>query len=180
VHLTRKRKIRIFQTDDEIRLVLTQTERAVSEYKPLLVKEENKMGKEGREAAARDMEVVRGPETALAGFRKNPQAFNGPLGFAFFEWIDDARHNALLSSVSASGLLTVSLIDGNKEKALTYADLSKDFANVSTVFYTLSENAGALFARYVSGEEDLAKLGLKVATDRTNALKKKGDTASKQ
>jgi len=38
-----------FPTDDEIRLVLTQTERAVNEYRPLLDRWEKMLGKEGAE-----------------------------------------------------------------------------------------------------------------------------------
>jgi hypothetical protein len=86
-----------FPTDDEVRLVLTQTERAVNEYTPLLDAWEKTLGKEGLEAVAKDREVVSGIETAIADFRKNPQAFNSPLGFAIFEWLDDACRNALPS-----------------------------------------------------------------------------------
>jgi hypothetical protein len=163
-----------FPTDDEIRLVLTQTERAVAEYKPLLDAEEKVFGKEGAAAVAKDRETVRGLDTAIAGLGKNPQAFSGPLGFAFFEWLDDACRNALLSSVTASNAATVALMDGDKEKAKTNIELAKDLANVSTLFYTISENAGALYTRYVEGLEEVAKKGLKAATDCTDILKKSG------
>ena len=75
-----------FPTDDEIRLVLTQAERAVNEYKPLLDRWEKTLGKEGAEAVAKDRETLRGIDAGIIGFRKNPQAFNSVLGFAFFEW----------------------------------------------------------------------------------------------
>jgi hypothetical protein len=79
-----------FPTDDEIRLVLTQADRAIGQSKPLLDQEANMLGKEGAEAVAKDREVVASLEMAVKGFGKNPQAFNGPLGFTFFEWLDDA------------------------------------------------------------------------------------------
>ncbi len=103
-----------FPTDDEIRLVLTQAERAVNEYKPLLGRWEKTLGKEGAEAVAKDRETLRGIDTGIIGFRKNPQAFNSALGFAFFEWLDDACRNALLSSLSASNTAAVELIDGDR------------------------------------------------------------------
>jgi hypothetical protein len=167
-----------FPTDDEIRLVLTQAKRAVGEYKPLLDMEEKMLGKAGAEAVAKDREVVRGIDTAIELFGKNPQAFNGPLGFAFFEWIDDTGRNALLSSVKASSDSTVDLIDGDAQKARANAELAKDFANISTVFYTVSENAGALYLRYVEGEEQLAKKGFQVATDCADILKKSSKPVS--
>src|SRR5258708_187637 len=67
-----------FPTDVEIKLVLTQADRAVQEYKPLLDMEEKMYGKKGEAAVAKDREVVRGIEIALKAFGKNPQGFNGP------------------------------------------------------------------------------------------------------
>jgi hypothetical protein len=87
-----------FRTDDEIRLVLTQADRAIAQYKPLLDQEQQVLGKEGAAAVAKNREVLAGLELAIKGFKKNPQAFNGPLGFAFFEWLDDASRNAVLCS----------------------------------------------------------------------------------
>ena len=168
-----------FPTDDEIRLVLTQAERAVNEYKPLLDMSEKQQSKDVAEAVAKDRENLRGIETGITAFRKNPQAFNGPLGFAFFEWLDDACRNALLSSVSLSSEAMVGLIDGDTKKAESKAELAKDFANVSTVFYTVSENAGALYTRYSEGIEQVAQLGVKTASECADALKKTKNAATK-
>lgn len=168
-----------FPTDDEIRLVLTQAERAVNEYKPLLEREEKMLGKEGAESVAKDRETVRGIDAAIIGFGKNPQAFNGPLGFTFFEWLDDVCRNALLTSVRASGAVTLALIGGDKEKAQDNIEIAKDFANVSTVFYTVSENAGALYTRYVNGEEQLRKDAVKMLTDCGDILKKRKETVAR-
>jgi hypothetical protein len=166
-----------FPTDDEIRLVLTQAERAIGEYKPLLDMEEKMLGKAGAEAVAKDRQIVHGIDVAIAVFGKNPQAFNGPLGFAFFEWLDDACRNALLSSVSAMDSATEGLMDGDTQKAQANIELAKDLANVSTVLYTVSENAGALYTRYVAGEDKLAQVGLKAATDCVGILKKEKKAA---
>jgi hypothetical protein len=168
-----------FPTDDEIRLVLTQAERAVAEYKPLLDREEKVIGEAGAEALAKDRELVRAIDSAIAVFGKNPQEFNGPLGFAFYEWLDDTTRNALLTAVHASNAATVGLFDGDNHKAESNIELAKDLSNVSTVFYTVSENAGALYSRYVEGEEELAKVGLQVATDCTDFLKKRKKAVSK-
>jgi hypothetical protein len=167
-----------FPTDDEIKLVLTQAARAIGEYKPLLDKEEKMSGKAGAEAVAKYRETVREIAVATIAFRKNPQAFNGPMGFAFFEWLDDACRNALLSSESAMSSATEGLMGGDTQKAQTNIELAKDLANVSTVLYTVSENAGALYTRYVDGEDKLAQVGLKAATDCVDILKKGKKTAS--
>jgi len=90
-----------FPTDDEINLVLTQTDRAMQQYKPLIDQEEIQMGKSYTDAAANDRNVVNSLEMAVKAFRSKPQAFNGPLGFAFFEWLDDAGRNAVLCASGA-------------------------------------------------------------------------------
>jgi hypothetical protein len=47
-----------FPTDDEIKLVLTQTERAIQQYKPLIDQEEIQIGKSAADAVAADRKVV--------------------------------------------------------------------------------------------------------------------------
>ena len=163
-----------FPTDDEIKLLLTQTERAVGQYKPLLDQEESLFSEKGKEAVAKDWEVVHGLETAIKGFRKNPQAFNSNLGFAFFEWIDDADRNTLLCASGASTEAVSLLLDGKTAKARSLAQLSQSCMDMSSLLYTVGENAGALYARYVAGEEALAKQAFDMAQKCTDFLKKSG------
>jgi len=163
-----------FPTDEEIRLLLTQTDRAVEQYKLLLDTEEKLFGKKGAEALTKDRQVVDGIETAIKAFGKNPQAFNGPLGFAFFEWLDDADRNALLCASSAASEAILSMLAGDKDKSEAQVHLSNGCLDVSTLIYTVSENAGALYARYVDGEEKLAQQGYDVAQKCTEILKRNG------
>ena len=163
-----------FPTDEEIKLVLTQADRGIQEYKPLLDNEEKMYGKKGEAAVAKDREVVRGIETAIKAFGKNPQAFNGPLGFSFFEWLDDASRNALLCASSALTEGSANMAAGGQAKAAMEISLSQSCMAISTLFYTVSENAGALYTRYVEGEERLAEFSAQVAQKCAEALKQKG------
>jgi len=52
--------------------------------------EVGQMGKSYTDAASNDRKVVSSLEMAVKAFKGKPQGFNGPLGFAFFEWLDDA------------------------------------------------------------------------------------------
>ena len=57
-----------FPTNDEINLAVTQIDRAIRQYKPLIDQESTLMGKAGLEAAAKDGQVVQakgGCEQAL-------------------------------------------------------------------------------------------------------------------
>jgi hypothetical protein len=161
-------------TDDEIRLLLTQTERAVGQYKPLLDQEESLFGEKGKEAIAKDREVVQGLENGIKAFRKNPQAFNSELGFAFFEWIDDADRNILLCASGASTEAVTLMLDGKTDKALSMAQLSKSCMDMSSLIYTVGENAGALYARFVASEEALAKKAFDTMQKCTDILKRSG------
>jgi hypothetical protein len=163
-----------FPTDDEIRLVLTQAGRAIEQYKPLLDQEQKMLGKEGSEAVSKDREVVAGLELAIKSFGKSPQAFNGPLGFNFFEMLDDASRNAVLCGSNAMNKAFESAVDGQKDKAMSELHLAQSCTDVSTLLYTVSENAGALYARYVGSEQKLAEEGAQVAQRCVEILKQNG------
>jgi hypothetical protein len=160
-----------FPTDEEIKLVLTQADRAIQEYKPLLDAEEKMYGKKGEAAVVKDREVVSGIEIAIKAFRKNPQAFNGPIGFTFFEWLDDADRNALLCASGSATEATVSLLAGDIQKAQSEISLSQNCSSVATLFYTVSENAGALYTRFVQNIDEVAKQGAQVAQKCSDVLK---------
>jgi hypothetical protein len=161
-----------FPTDDEIQLLLTQADRAMQQYKPLIDEEERQLGTKGGDAVAKDREVVGNMELAVKTFKKQPQGFNSPLGFAFFEWLDDASRNALLCSHTAMSQATTSMMDGKLHDAPQFIHLSQACLDASTLIYTVSENAGALYERYVKAEEELANEGADVAQKCTDALKK--------
>jgi hypothetical protein len=163
-----------FPTANEIQLMVTQTDRAVQQYKPLIAEQERLLGKKAQESAAKDREVVQGLEMAIKAFGKNPQGFNSPLGFSFFEWIDDADRNALLCATGAATEATTYLIDGNASKAGDLAHLAQSCSDAATLLYTVSENAGGLYTRYVQGQAKLAEEGVEVAQKCTDVLKKSG------
>ena len=160
-----------FPTATEIDLMVTQADRALQQYKPLVDQHERLLGAKAREAGEKDREVVRALEMAIKGFRENPQAFNSQLGFVFFEWIDDADRNALLCASGALTEATTSLMDGKVARARELADLAHSCSDAATLIYTVSENAGALYTRYVSGAEKMAKDGAEIAKKCAGVLK---------
>jgi len=161
-----------FPTDDEIQLLLTQTDRAMKQYKPLIDEEERRLAKAGTDAVAKDRQVVKAVETAVQLLTKQPQGFNGPVGFSLFEWLDDATRNALLCSQGAMSQSTMLLMAGKTDDALQMMQLSKSCMDASTLIYTVSENAGSLYERYVKGEQDLANGGANGLEKCVEALKK--------
>lgn len=174
IHGQEKQKGTNFPTDEEIQLVVTQADRAIKQYELLLDQEKAMLGKEGADAVVKDREVIAALKLGVQGFSKNPQAFNGPLGFSFFEWLDDASRNAVLCSANASNDAFKSLLNGEKEKAISDLHISQSCTDVSSLLYTVSENAGALYTRYVEGIQHTAEEAVRVSQKCTDILKQKG------
>ncbi len=161
-----------FPTDDEINLLLTQTDRALVQYKVVIDQEQIEMGKGYAEAVAGHRQVVNKLEVALKALKAHPQGFNGPGGFAVILWLDDADRNALLC---ASGALSESIMNmtaGDIDKANNLIHLDRTCTDASSLLYTVSENASSLYQRYVVGEEQLAAKGLETAQKCMEILKK--------
>ena len=163
-----------FPSDDEINLVLTQTERAIQQYKPLIDQEEVQMGKSVTDAVAIDRKNVKALEIAVKAFKGKPQGFNGPLGFVFFEWLDDASRNALLCASWASAQGALQMMDGNTDKAASLLHLAQSCSDASALISTVSENAGSLYQRYVEAEEQTAAQAVTVMEKCMDILKKNG------
>ncbi len=161
-----------FPTDTEVQLLVTQTERAVQQYKPLLDEEAMQLGKKGTEAVAKDRQVVHALEVAMRTFKAQPQGFNGPAGFAFFEWLDDASRNALLCASTTMEQLNEQMMAGETKKGIELIHLSQGCTDASILLYTVSENAGSLYERYVKAEQHLAEDGANVAQKCSDALKR--------
>ena len=101
------------------------------------------------------------------------------MGFAFFEWLDDADRNVLLCASGSASQSTMHMIAGDTDKANILINLSKSCMDLSALIYTVSENAGSLYQRYVEAEEQLATQGSEVAQKCTDILKKGGITPKK-
>jgi len=159
-------------SNDEVELVLTQTDRAIQQYELAINDEQTEMGKDGSGAVSKDREVVDSLRLAVKVFRKQPQAFNGPLGFAFFEWLDDASRNAEVCANYASGQVAVQIMRGNANKAQSLMHLGQSCSDASTLIYTVSENAGALYQRYIKSIGQAATACASMLEKCTAALKK--------
>ncbi len=170
-----------FPANDEIQLVLTQADRAMQQYKPLIDQEELQFGKGNAEAeaVAKDRNVVKAIEMAVQVLKKNPQGFNSAGGSALFEWLDDASRNAMVCSSSSVMQATTTLMNGEISKATELIHLGQSCLDASNMIYTVSENAGALYERYAKASQKLAADGAKVLQQCTDILKKM-DAANKQ
>jgi hypothetical protein len=171
-----------FPTKDEISLLLTQADRAVQLYKPLIDQEEIYLSKGAAayaEAVARDRQVVSALEMALKALKGKPQGFNGPGGFLLIMWLDDADRNALLCHAGALSRSLTYAMAGDMHRANNLIHFSQACLQASALLYTVSENAFPLYQRYVEAEEELVGEGFETAQKCVEALKKCGSTSKK-
>lgn len=163
---------RAFPTDDEVGLLLTQTERALERYKPLLDEQEAQIGKSVADDVAKDREVVSSLEASIKTLSAKRQSFNGPLGFAFFESLADADRNALRCGFAASSQSGGYVIAGDHEKADALLHLSQKCMDISMLVYTISENASSLYKRFIQAEDQWAAHSTQEARQCEDALEK--------
>lgn len=178
---TRAQDNRDFPSNDEINLVLTQTDRAVQQYKAAIDQEQSHIGSNADEIAAvdRDRQVVKALDVALTALKKNPQGFNGPAGFYVILWLDDADRNALLCASQALSQASLTAVGGNVNAADSLVDFSRTCMDASSLLYTVSENASSLYTRYVENEEKVAQEGLEAA-QKCVAILKQHETGPKK
>lgn len=136
------------------------------------MEEEKELGKRGAEAVAKDRQVIEAVETAVELLTKQPQGFNSPAGFSLFEWLDDTTRNAMLCSQTAMSEASMLAMVGKTDEANRFMHLSQSCMDASTLIYTVSENAGSLYERYVKGEQEIVNKGVAVMEKCTEALKK--------
>lgn len=143
-----------FPTDDEITLVVTQTQRALSDYKAS-VSLEAKLADQADDVA-NDKRVIDGLTVMINALQEHPQRFNSPVGFEFVLLLDDASRNAALCNADAIQKGMKVTLAGDAPAGQSYLQLAQACTGASNLLYNVSENAGALYQRYVNGEEGLA------------------------
>jgi hypothetical protein len=143
-----------FPTDDEITLVVTQTERALSDYEAS-VKLEAKLANQAADVE-NDKRVIKGMTVMVKALREHPQRFNSPVGFEFVLLLDDATRNAALCNADAIQKGMKVTIERDTSAGRDYLQLAQACTSTSNLLYNVAETAGALYQCYVNGEERLA------------------------
>lgn len=160
-----------FPSTDEIKLLLTQADRAMEQYKTAVNLEEIQFEKSSGEAdaVAKDREVAANFEIISKGMKTKPQLFNSRFGFEIVTLLDDAVHNILLCSTQAAMDIPRA---SSVSEAQSFLHLAQACSDASTLLYTVSENAAALYEKYLAAAEVLENETADVATKCTDILQK--------
>lgn len=163
---------KVYPSDEEIRLLMTQTDRALQRYKPLLDEQESEIGKSAADDVAGDRQAIAALETSLKGISAERGHFNGTPGFEFLQHLGDADRSALRCGFSAASQATGYTIAGNHEKADTLMRLAQACQDLSTLFYTIRENANSLFRRFIVAQDQWAARSTQEARQCSDTLEK--------
>ena len=162
-----------FPTDEEIGLLLTQADRTIQQYSPLVNEQEVQMGKSAAIDIAKERQVrkrirngYRQPENSASKDSMDRLASLFPVA---------ARRgtgNLLQCGSAASAASTGYMIAGDRDKADALLHLSQRCMDLSLLIYTISENAGSLYRRFVDAEDQWAARSTQEARQCENNLEK--------
>ncbi len=159
-------------TDDEINLVLQQTDMVAQESEPIIDQEETLMGKSSADAVAKDRQAVSTLEMEVKALKKHPQGFNSPLGFALLESLNDASRNLALCASYASSQVGVLIINRDTENAHSLLQLAQSCGDNSALIYMVSQNADLLYQRYLDVADHALLMGAEALKECTESVAK--------
>lgn len=168
-----------FPSDDEVKLVVSQTDVAMLQYKQAVGQEEQLMGKTTAEENARERKTIADWEFVSKELNSKPQAFNSVVGFDVVLMLDESERSEMLCSVAALSTGTLTAVAQDLTMANSFVNLSHTCMDSATLLFTVREGVAALYQRYVEAEKQLADEGLQVASKCADVLNK-NNTASKK
>lgn len=163
-----------FPTKEEIKLVVAQAERALTEYKQAVELEASlPAANKDKASLDNDKQLIELYPKLLDGLTASPSKFNSLGGLLLLTTLDDAARNAALCSSSGMGDIGQELLS-NRDTAAVYRmmAISQKCIDVSTHLYTVSESVNALFVRAIEAQEELNQQAMDTITKCAAALQK--------
>jgi hypothetical protein len=161
-----------FPTTAEVNLLLTQSSRAMDTYAAIVAEAEPLMGKDGPgDAFAQDRQLISNWKLIEKALKAEPQKFNSRLGFDMVLTLDDASRNAALCATGALTHVMKDITNGKMDQSNVVITLSQNCTDNSTLLYTVSENAAALYEKYLSWQAQASGQMLDVIGKCSAAMK---------
>jgi hypothetical protein len=162
-----------FPDDDQIRLLLSQADRAFQNYESAVNMERLQLGDAA--GAEKDQEVSSAFRELLPKLKQNLQMFNSPFGFLLIIDLDDASRNMAVcmsqGGMSASNFLLAGNTSAGRERLL----LAQTCMDATTLLYTVSETATKMYEDYLLANAVLQDTMLKTVTKCSDVLQKQRD-----
>jgi hypothetical protein len=148
-----------FPTDDEVRLVTEQSDRAFSIYERSLdLEAELPSVKSGKIFMEKDRQVLEQGKLIVAKLKTDSKSFHGLLVLILLVTLDDASRNAALCSGTSMADQSLSIHDKHGEiEAYKLLQVSQSCLDASTQLYTVSENVHQLLVRDMTSNDLLTQ-----------------------
>jgi hypothetical protein len=160
----------VFPSDEEIKLMLSQADRAMTNYGQVVDQEEKLLG--ASPDVALDKKTLDLWAYAKKALAANTQGFNSVAGFDVVTMLDDASRNS--SVIASNAALEVLKAITNGKVSIATDSLVTLFQNAnaaSTLLYTVSENAVALYTRYLTWQQDTSGQAVQMLHKCSDSLK---------
>ncbi|HTA25955.1 MAG TPA: hypothetical protein VK763_20660 [Terriglobales bacterium] len=145
-----------FPNEDEIKLLLTQSDRAFTQYE-LALKQEEQAGPDEAASVKNDHELLNRAREVLNGLQKHPHGFNSPVGFLLVGNLDDAGRNMALCTVQIVTKATTDAEAGDFVTAHRLLHTAQTCTDTNTLLYTVSETAFDMYARFLVAQDAMTK-----------------------
>jgi hypothetical protein len=143
-------------TNEEIKLVVEQSETAFALYKQSVEREaELPSMKQDKTALEKDQNIVKLAQQITDGLKRNPGVFNGVGGLFLLTTLDDASRNAALCSGSGESDAVGAVVKEGKDSAYRIMAIAQNCISISAHLYAVSESVNALYVRYVEAQANL-------------------------
>ena len=172
-----------YPTDEEIRLILNQSERALEEYKSTIGMEASLPSYKNDQASLAnlktDEEVYTEGMKLISALKRNPNGFHALGGFLLFSALDDGARNAALCSNTAMTDVAKGLMGTNKRGqftaagAISFVDIGQNCLAASNLLFTVSESLHALMVRELNSEGELREEATQALNGCNAVLKQK-------
>jgi hypothetical protein len=161
-----------FPTDEEIGLLLVQSERTIEQYKPLLDEQQSENGKSVADEIAKERQSANMLELMVKAMKTQHSRFNGMQGFTFLESLHGMERNLLRCVSNSSSASAGYMIAGNRDKADALLHLSQSCMDLSLLVYTVTESAVTLYQHFIEAQDQWAAHSTQEARQCENTLEK--------
>jgi hypothetical protein len=165
-----------FPTEDQISLLLTQSERGLEAYERAVKMEAMVLPKQGADGDAQLATKLRQTVAKLQGA---PQFFNSPYGFMLIADLDDASRNMAVCMGQGWALALSSQSEAELAMAQQKMLLSQTCLDTSTLLFTVSETAVEMYGNYLLADYQLNQRATNALNRCTEVMKKANSKQSK-
>ena len=164
-----------FPTEEQIKLLLTQAERAFDQYESSIKLENQLSGgdlpSDLQSMISKDREVLKMGRAVIGDIQKNPKSFNSPLGFLLIGQLDDASRNMAICDGQAGMEAADAIQKANTTEGFSKLHIAQACLSSSVLLQTVSETAFNMYSQYLLANYQLYQRTFETMQKTSEALR---------